>query len=40
MSVQNSNEKSSGFFQSVGGQTLTMLVVAVIAILLAWRYVF
>jgi len=40
MSVQNTNEKSSGFFHSAGGQVLTMLVVAVIAILLAWRYVF
>jgi hypothetical protein len=40
MSVQNTNEKSSGFLRSAGGQTLTMLVVAAIAILLAWRYVF
>jgi len=40
MSVQNINEKSGGFFHSVAGQTLMMLVVTAIVILLAWRYVF
>ena len=40
MTMQTSDPKHTGFFQSTTGQTTLTIVVIIAIILLAWRYVF
>jgi hypothetical protein len=40
MTMPNSNAKGGGFFNSPTGQMTITLIVIVIVVLLAWRYVF
>ena len=40
MTIQTSNQKQSGFFHSTAGQMTATIVVMIVIILLAWRYVF
>ena len=40
MTMQSNNPKSSGFLQTVAGQTIIGVIVIAIVLLLAWRYVF
>ena len=38
--MQTSNPKQSGFLQSTAGQMAVTVVVMIVIVLLAWRYVF
>ena len=40
MTTQTSGPKQSGFFHSVAGQMTVTIVITIVIILLAWRYVF
>jgi hypothetical protein len=40
MTMPNSNSEVGGFFHSPAGQMTITLIVVVIVVLLAWRYVF
>ena len=40
MTMQTSGPKQSGFLHSAAGQMTVTIVVMVVIILLAWRYVF
>jgi hypothetical protein len=40
MTMQTSNPKHSGFLHSATGQMMATIVVMIVIILFAWRYVF
>lgn len=40
MTMQTSDPKHSGFLHSVTGQMTVTIVIMIVIILLAWRYVF
>ena len=40
MTMQTSNPKQSGFLHSTAGQMTATIVVMIVIVLLAWRYVF
>jgi hypothetical protein len=40
MTMQTNNPKQSGFLHSVTGQMTVTVVVLIVIVLLAWRYVF
>jgi hypothetical protein len=40
MTMQTSNPKHGGFLHSAAGQMTATIVIMIVVILLAWRYVF